>query len=359
MTSYDTLHYYTGTLCVQRVSSTDNQTYSYILQNNSDTASVLLFQQPTRFRVASIDMTVRIIWGVCVLLMFTQDLINGRKEDCNIPELKHYVVTVRQLDYAEYSNIRLQCSYNTTAELVKWLWNDTTELYFAYPTSPESSYPNYYFHGRFNGTFHNSSGPSHILTILNSSRSDNMTQGNWTCQVYTRCLSTLGKLATVHLYYREEPCEDHPCVHGECTASDDWLTKTCDCSSGYHGDLCDRVNPCQERNPCVKGNYVPSDDFLSTTCVCSTGYTGDLCDIQQDTPKPSTMTLTRYEITPKPTTMTGYEITPKPTTMTGYETRSIATTTPDKGKQISSASALTSETLAMGTFTMMTYMVSA
>jgi len=118
----------------------------------------------------------------------------------------------------------------------------------------------------------------------------------------------------------ESKCQPNPCVHGTCT--DGVNSYTCQCSTGYRGDNCDKacqdldedcgywkdngecqlsqrwmnencarscgictdIDDCQP-NPCVHGTC--TDGWNNYTCQCSPGYRGDNCDEDIDECQPN------------------------------------------------------------------------
>ena len=66
----------------------------------------------------------------------------------------------------------------------------------------------------------------------------------------------------------------NPCANGICIAGIDSFT--CDCDTGWEGDLCDVNiddcvdNPCGEKGACVDG-------IESFTCKCHPGWDGENC----------------------------------------------------------------------------------
>ncbi|BFZ19039.1 hypothetical protein BsWGS_22078 [Bradybaena similaris] len=76
----------------------------------------------------------------------------------------------------------------------------------------------------------------------------------------------------------EQPCiNGRPCVNGKCQFGPN--SNFCVCSTGYQGQLCDALDPCQSY-PCANGGRCQSSGSGSFTCNCTgTGFGGASCTI--------------------------------------------------------------------------------
>lgn len=90
------------------------------------------------------------------------------------------------------------------------------------------------------------------------------------------------------------PCQPNPCVHGTCVDLGEQSIR-CECELGYSGLLCDDcaedyelndndecvpivVDPCSLLDCGAHGTCVVNQQNQSATCDCDTGYLGDLCE---------------------------------------------------------------------------------
>ena len=78
----------------------------------------------------------------------------------------------------------------------------------------------------------------------------------------------------------EDPCDPNPCDHGTCSDNGDG-TFTCDCESGWIGDLCDTDDPC-DPNPCLHNGTCSIVGGNAECSNCDPGWSGTLCDVPHD-----------------------------------------------------------------------------
>jgi len=71
-----------------------------------------------------------------------------------------------------------------------------------------------------------------------------------------------------------DECLSNPCDHGTCIDGIDQYT--CECQSGYEGEMCDEnIDECLS-NSCDNGTC--KDGINQYTCECNPGYEGEMCD---------------------------------------------------------------------------------
>ncbi|EGT56752.1 hypothetical protein CAEBREN_31590 [Caenorhabditis brenneri] len=72
-----------------------------------------------------------------------------------------------------------------------------------------------------------------------------------------------------------DPCENHPCIHGQCSALPDGIH--CLCDDGYSGSFCD-----EGKDNCVNNNCRAGSKCINAVdsyyCDCPTGRTGQYCE---------------------------------------------------------------------------------
>uniref|UniRef100_A0A8C9N4R0 Slit guidance ligand 3 n=1 Tax=Serinus canaria TaxID=9135 RepID=A0A8C9N4R0_SERCA len=75
-----------------------------------------------------------------------------------------------------------------------------------------------------------------------------------------------------------DPCLNHKCLHGKCTAAG--AAYTCKCMEGYTGLYCDKKN--NSSNPCrtlkCSHGQCKLSEHGEPYCECDPGYSGELCD---------------------------------------------------------------------------------
>jgi len=72
-------------------------------------------------------------------------------------------------------------------------------------------------------------------------------------------------------------CEPNPCVHGSCTVNPD-ATFTCECETGWTGELCDQEDPC-DPSPCMHGGTCVAESGDASCVGCDPGWIGTDCDV--------------------------------------------------------------------------------
>ncbi|XP_019628231.1 PREDICTED: fibropellin-1-like [Branchiostoma belcheri] len=84
-----------------------------------------------------------------------------------------------------------------------------------------------------------------------------------------------------------DDCSVDFCSNGG-TCIDKVNSSSCDCPTGYHGDLCEVMIPGCHPNPCQNGKCVYNKEQNMTDCVCNPGFTGETCEMTIDycTPNP-------------------------------------------------------------------------
>ncbi|XP_078614593.1 sushi, von Willebrand factor type A, EGF and pentraxin domain-containing protein 1-like [Branchiostoma floridae x Branchiostoma japonicum] len=78
-----------------------------------------------------------------------------------------------------------------------------------------------------------------------------------------------------------EDCSVDFCNNGG-TCIDKVNGSSCDCPSGYTGDLCDTMIHGCHPNPCLNGKCVYHSEQNTTACACSPGFTGTACETAID-----------------------------------------------------------------------------
>ena len=75
----------------------------------------------------------------------------------------------------------------------------------------------------------------------------------------------------------KSPCDEHPCVNGECKAGKGSSTYVCECNPGFSGKDCQtNVDDCSDK-PCLNSGLC-KDGINGYSCECADGYEGVNCE---------------------------------------------------------------------------------
>lgn len=82
--------------------------------------------------------------------------------------------------------------------------------------------------------------------------------------------------------YEIDDCDPNPCANGDCTDVGNGFD--CSCVDDYAGAHCDQFSPCNDA-PCVHGECRATAHDPWYECICSPDYEGVNCDIEIEIPQ--------------------------------------------------------------------------